>query len=291
MARIRTIKPEFFTSLTVASLPVETRLTFIGLWTHVDDEGRCVDDARLIKAAVWPLDDRVASDVENDLRALTESSLIARYTVNGRSYLAVQNWAEHQRINRPTPSKLPAPSEGQTRTTPALEPPLTSGNDALTEPSATAHAQLSEPSPPERNREQGREQGREKESAPPAAQAPARTPPPDEDPKWREFWYDAYPRKDGRIPALKAWIKATKVADPDVIIAGARAYAAQERHRRTPKEKIKMAEGWLNGQRWEDDHSNGRNGSRAAESPSSAARHPRTTNYGALFGTDNGGQP
>src|SRR5687768_11398166 len=111
MARIRTIKPEFFTSLSIADLPLTARLTFIGVWTHVDDEGRCVDDARLIKAAVWPLDDRTSADVEDDLRRLSESSLITRYRVGERSYLEVTSWREHQRINRPTPSKHPDVSE------------------------------------------------------------------------------------------------------------------------------------------------------------------------------------
>src|SRR5690349_8129964 len=112
MARIRTIKPEFFTSLTIADLTPEQRLTFIVLWTHADDAGRCVDDPRLIKAAIWPLDDRTAADIEIDLKALTESSLITRYIVNRKRYLAVTNWDEHQRINRPTPTKLPAPEQG-----------------------------------------------------------------------------------------------------------------------------------------------------------------------------------
>lgn len=139
MARIRTIKPEFFTSLTIADLTPEQRLTFIGLWTHVDDEGRCVDDARLIKAAVWPLDDRTAADVETDLRALSESSLITRYIVKQRPFMAVTNWAEHQKINRPTPSKHPAPEQGEPRPTDSL----------------STHGGLSEDSRPERNREQG----------------------------------------------------------------------------------------------------------------------------------------
>ncbi|NYT96308.1 hypothetical protein [Salinispora sp. H7-4] len=163
MARIRSIKPEFFTSLTVASLLVETRLTFIGLWTHVDDEGRCVDDARLIKAAVWPLDDRLSTDVELDLKRLSESSLILRYKVGERSYLAVRGWGEHQRINRPTKSKIPPPPE-------APEPPPTSETTPLppveipgrstpepshSEPSPQPHTQLTEDSLAERNREQG----------------------------------------------------------------------------------------------------------------------------------------
>ena len=81
MARIRSIKPEFFTSLTIADLTVEQRLTFIGLWTHVDDEGRCVDDSRLIKAAIWPLDDRTAAvgqDIADRYRALDSEAASRR---------------------------------------------------------------------------------------------------------------------------------------------------------------------------------------------------------------------
>lgn len=109
MARIRTIKPSFFTSLTIADLTLEQRLTFIGLWTHVDDEGRCVYDPRLIRAAIWPLDDRSLADIEDDIRAITDRSLIRHYKVGNRTYLAVNGWSEHQKINRPKPSTLPGP--------------------------------------------------------------------------------------------------------------------------------------------------------------------------------------
>lgn len=152
MARIRTIKPEFFTSLTIADLTPEQRLTFIGLWTHVDDAGRCVDDPRLIKAAIWPLDDRTAADIEIDLKALTESSLITRYTLNRKRYLAVTNWDEHQRINRPTPSKLPAPEQGD----PTPPDPVTRHDrDSL-----NTHAHFSESSPQERKGKEGNREGK-----------------------------------------------------------------------------------------------------------------------------------
>ena len=113
MARIRTIKPSFFTSLTIADLAVEQRLTFIGLWTHVDDEGRCEYDPRLIKAALWPLDDRSFNDMDDDIRALTEASLITHYKVGNRRYLQVNSWNEHQRINRATKSTLPPVENGE----------------------------------------------------------------------------------------------------------------------------------------------------------------------------------
>lgn len=110
MARIRTIKPDFFTSDTVSQLPLRTRLTWIGLWTHCDDHGRCRDNAKLIKAAVWPLDDVSIHDIEIDLNTLADRGLIQRYTVGTKQYLQVTNWDEHQAsaYRRGAP-KLPGP--------------------------------------------------------------------------------------------------------------------------------------------------------------------------------------
>ena len=109
MARIRTIKPSFFTSPDMAELPIGTRLTFIGLWTHVDDHGRCADDSRIIKGHLWPLDDAYTSKkVEADLVLLAKKGHIERYTVADRHYLRVVKW-HHQRVSHPTDSTIPAP--------------------------------------------------------------------------------------------------------------------------------------------------------------------------------------
>ena len=54
--RIRTIKPEFWTSDDVAALDLDTRLLFIGLWSYVDDHGRGRDEEHLIIAALFPRD-------------------------------------------------------------------------------------------------------------------------------------------------------------------------------------------------------------------------------------------
>ncbi|KWT61871.1 hypothetical protein ADL21_11355 [Streptomyces albus subsp. albus] len=109
MARIRSIKPEFFTSLTIAGLPLTARLTFIGLWTYVDDNGVGVDEPRLVRAAVWPLDDRTAAEVDADLEALRDASLVIRYEYDGRRYLAVRNFAEHQKVSHPRRPRYPQP--------------------------------------------------------------------------------------------------------------------------------------------------------------------------------------
>lgn len=111
MPRIRTIKPDFFTSDTVSELPLRARLTWIGLWTHCDDYGRCRDNVKLIKAAIWPLDNVSLRDIDEDLDILTARGRLIRYTVDGKNYLAVPTWTEHQRVSHPAKSRIPAPPE------------------------------------------------------------------------------------------------------------------------------------------------------------------------------------
>lgn len=110
MARIRTIKPTFFTSEDVAALSLRARLTWIGLWTYVDDTGRGKANPRLIKAALWPLDDEVGLDqVVDDLEELQREGRILLYEVDGLEYLEIVAWRTHQRIDRPSASTIPPP--------------------------------------------------------------------------------------------------------------------------------------------------------------------------------------
>ena len=108
--RIRSLKPEFWRSLTIARLPVPARLTMIGSLNYCDDEGRGIDSPHLIKAALYPLDDDVApSVVDSHLLQMEDVGLIVRYREATKRYLAVTNWEEHQRIDHPKPSLYPAP--------------------------------------------------------------------------------------------------------------------------------------------------------------------------------------
>ena len=112
MARIRTIKPAFFQSITLAGLSLAAERHFAGLFTYADDEGRGQDEARLLKAALWPLRDEMTTPkVERLMVELAEASLITRYSVEGRCFFEINGWGEHQRINRPTPSKFPSCTE------------------------------------------------------------------------------------------------------------------------------------------------------------------------------------
>lgn len=108
MARIRSVHPDLCVSETMAELSADLERTFVRLWTHCDDEGRCVDNARLIKAAIYPLHDAMTPvRVEKDLVALQQVGLIVRYVAEGVSVVQVCSWGEYQHPQRATASKLP----------------------------------------------------------------------------------------------------------------------------------------------------------------------------------------
>lgn len=108
MARIRTIKPSIFSSLTVSSWPIELRWMFAGMFTYLDDHGRGLDETRLIKAELFPLDDKItARRIDAHLNTLQSSGPLCRYEVDGCRYLHITSWREHQRVSHPSPSKCP----------------------------------------------------------------------------------------------------------------------------------------------------------------------------------------
>lgn len=97
MGRIRTIKPEFFRSISLSACPRDARLTFAGLWTEADDHGRGKADPRLLKGAIWSLDDDVTpADVDSHLARLEETGHIWLYVVNGERFFEIVAWQRHQ---------------------------------------------------------------------------------------------------------------------------------------------------------------------------------------------------
>ena len=116
--RIRTIKPEFWRSDDIAALSLEDRLLFIGLWSYVDDSGIGEDKLASICADLFAPDleenaPEVFARVSGGLRTLSERGLIYRYVAEGRRYLYVSSWRQHQRIDKPTKSRYPAPDKGE----------------------------------------------------------------------------------------------------------------------------------------------------------------------------------
>ncbi|KZZ72373.1 hypothetical protein A3765_28615 [Oleiphilus sp. HI0130] len=119
MARIRSIKPEYFKHLKLFELEEETglplRVAFSALWTVADREGRFVWIPRQLKIDCLPYDE---VDFSRVLDALSTRDFVRKYTVNGVEYGVIPAFKEHQVINnRESESKLPDPSndEGLTR--------------------------------------------------------------------------------------------------------------------------------------------------------------------------------
>lgn len=110
MARIRSVKPDICQHEVMADLSDGAERTLVRLWTHADDEGRGVDNVKLIKAAIYPLNDEKTEDVIDELMdELEDAGFLWRYEVDGRSYFQVPNFPEHQKPRHPVASKCPEP--------------------------------------------------------------------------------------------------------------------------------------------------------------------------------------
>lgn len=106
MARIRSIKPEFWTDEKVVSLPPLARLFFIGLWNFADDEGRGEYSPARLKMQILPAD---SADPSELLGAIRRNSMIVVYEVENKEYFQIVNFHKHQKVDARRPSRLPPP--------------------------------------------------------------------------------------------------------------------------------------------------------------------------------------
>lgn len=114
MARIRTIKPDFFRhealqDLEGASLGKYPMLVFAGLWGHCDKAGRFEWRPRTLKLDILPF---LQFDMTETLNLLAASGFIRRYSAGGGEYGVIPSFSEHQRINgkeSQEPERYPAP--------------------------------------------------------------------------------------------------------------------------------------------------------------------------------------
>lgn len=156
MARMRVIKPGMRTSDLVASWPIEQRYFFAMLWGYLDDEGRGLDIPRLIASDCFPHDEKITPVkvdgwLDKMLRNLRgEDGPLCRYQVDGRAYLHAVNWGEHQKPNRPTPSKLPACPLHESRSESSSEPPSGGSTDRVRGVEGLITGEVEDASPPPR---------------------------------------------------------------------------------------------------------------------------------------------
>lgn len=102
MARIRTVKPEFWTDKKISELSHSAALFFIGTWNFCDDEGKFILDAKQMSLRM-PI--FRSKDILGWFSELSELGLIQ--VSEDSEWGLVTNW-KHQKINRPIPVKIKA---------------------------------------------------------------------------------------------------------------------------------------------------------------------------------------
>lgn len=134
MPKIRTIKPEFWTDGDVIDMTPFARLMFIGSWNFtLCDRGHLADDPRRLKMQILPADDVNAVELLNEIMAHGRIDRIE--TPDGRTFLHIRRFTDHQRIESRWASRCPAcKSLGLDET--LSEPRATSPN--LAEPRASS---------------------------------------------------------------------------------------------------------------------------------------------------------
>lgn len=155
--RIRTVKPEFWKHPIMGRLSGDLKALAIGLLNLADDEGFFMADPMIIRAELMPYFEGSLSEIHgmlNELSMRAQWILIRTHKTHGQIG-KVLNFEQHQKVNRPTPSKLLKYWE----------------ESELTDDSMSPHGSLITGTG---NREQGKDQGNKKtrNSSEPAASAP-----------------------------------------------------------------------------------------------------------------------
>lgn len=253
MARIRSIKPEFWDSESVGKASLRARLLFIAMWNWADDYG--IGDAtpiRLIGFA-FPNDELGVADFPPLREEISERFHVVFYKHEGRPYFYIPSWEKHQRTEKRAQQRIPLPNDIENveitdvSIKVADSPTLSSGNSAA----GTG--------------EEGRrkkEEGKKEEGLSRKTDA--------SDADFEAFW-DAYDKKEGRKPALAKWRAAIKKpgVTPELLLKAAAEYVAYQRDDGKHPEFTKLATTWLNGEHWNDE--------RAARQPRLATTKPSTT--------------
>ncbi len=106
--RIRTVKPEYWSHPILAGEPDEVRLAGVGLLNIADDHGYFLAKPALIRSALWPLDED-STKARRTLARLSEVGYIeVREHPTHGSIGWVVNFTKHQRVDRPSDSKIKA---------------------------------------------------------------------------------------------------------------------------------------------------------------------------------------
>ena len=255
MARIRTIKPEFFTSPDTAKASIEARLFYIALWCWADDWGIGEANMNALLGFAFPEDDeKTRKEIQSLCKEVANTYGTLFYENNGRYFYAIPTWEDHQRTQRRAQRRNPTPDD-----------PESQPDKRIHEKHAPSVFTQGTSESTQGNDQEGtgeREQGKGNRgtyiSNPPEQETitlinPA--PSADASDRFDEFW-EAYPKRTGqnpKKPARQKFQKVIKDVDPQKLIDAAQAYGRSEKGN-NPK-FIAQTITWLNQERWNDEYS------------------------------------
>ena len=194
------------------------------LVTYVDDFGR--GDARpaIIKGSCFPLRERLANkDIEKGIAELADAGCVGLYKVDGKPYLYLPNWDEHQRVRNKV-SKFPSPEDADEDTH------LAASCGELPQVAARIQNPESESRIQNPNPESKRAQAHEDDF---------------------EIFWKAYPRNEGKQKAKTAFAKVD--VPLDVLLNALEEQKRSAQWCKNNGQFIPHASTWLNGKRWEDE--------------------------------------
>ncbi len=114
MARIRTVKPEFWDSPGIETMHPFSRLLFVAMWNWADDSGRGKAEARELMGFAFPRDeDMTLAEFRRYLGEVRRVFGVHFYKVAGRSFYAIPSWDNHQKIDKRSGARWPAPEDGE----------------------------------------------------------------------------------------------------------------------------------------------------------------------------------
>lgn len=235
--RIRSLHPSWWTDELITTWDWPTRLVHLGIMSYVDDNGVGRNNAKLIAAAVFPLEDDprdTLARLSRALQTLSDDGAIVCYEADGVQLFYIVNFHKWQRIDRPGKARYPAPDEPLT-----CENVKTGGKTTVTaDPSfATPSRHSRETLAPGVGEKGSRGEGEQGEKTWSSGRS------------FDDFWA-AYPRHVAKDAARKAWDAATQRATPSAIIAGALRFRDDPNRddAYTPHPAT-----WLNAGRWDDE--------------------------------------
>jgi len=115
MARIRSVKPEFWDSPDTARASLRCRLFYIAMWNWADDWGIGDANAGRLVSFAFPNDDDIsAADYPTLRREVSECYGVDFYEVAGRQFYAIPTWETHQRTEKKARRSNPGPEDADT---------------------------------------------------------------------------------------------------------------------------------------------------------------------------------